>query len=108
MPTRDRQPPRRYYRIAGDKFVSFRFGLYTRQKRFLDEYSARLGCCMSAILRESLDLLIENWTNDERYKPTIEDSDHDFFGDLIVKLEPEREKRIDEELEAFEKELKEE
>jgi len=108
MPTRDKQKPRRYYRIAGEDFVSFRFGLYPRQKRFLDEYSARLGACRSAILREALDTLIERWTSDIRFKPTPETSDRDWFGDLIRDMSEEREKEIDAEMEAFAKELEEE
>jgi len=62
---------------------------------------------MSAILREGLDALIEKWTSDPRYKPTIENSDRDFFGDLIRDRGEEREKEIDAEMEAFAKELEE-
>lgn len=108
MPTRDKQNPRRYYRIPGEAFVSFRFGLYPRQKKFLDEYSARLGACRSAILREGLDRLIEVWTSDPKYQPKPGNSDRNWFGDLISGLTEEREKEIDKEMEAFEKELEEE
>ena len=74
---------------------------------FLDEYSARLGACRSAILREALDILIERWTSDPKFKPTPQNSDRDFFGDLISDLTEEREKEIDKEMEALEKEIKE-
>ena len=108
MPTRVRRLGKRYHKLPMAKLVSFRFGLYERQKMFLDEYSARLGACRSAILREALDILIERWSSDPKFKPTPQNSDRDWFGDLISDLTEEREKEIDKEMEAFEKELKEE
>ena len=107
MPTRVRRLGKRYHKLPMAKLVSFRFGLYERQKMFLDEYSARLGACRSAILRESLDILIERWSSDPKFQPKIGNSDRDFFGDLISGLTEEREKEIDAEMEAFEKEIKE-
>ena len=61
MPYADRCPPRRYDHVRNNEYVTFHVCLTVRQKKFLDEYSAKLGVSQAGMLREGLDMLIAKW-----------------------------------------------